>query len=110
METEQAGFFPLDVSTESLPNPADLFGVPEFTVDPGLGSFGVHGGPHDAMSLLVPPRRPSHERLDDPALPAEEMRRSLEDLRLVNRRFGGLRPLVRHVLERVRGTASGRPR
>jgi len=62
------------------------------------------------MSLLVPPRRPSHERLDDPALPAEEMRRSLEDLRLVNRRFGGLRPLVRHVLEHVRGTASGRPR
>ncbi|HEX4439769.1 MAG TPA: methyltransferase domain-containing protein [Thermoanaerobaculia bacterium] len=57
------------------------------------------------MSLLVPPRRPAAERLDDPRLPSDEMRRSLEDIRLVNRRFGGLPSLARHVLDRVRPPA-----
>jgi ubiquinone/menaquinone biosynthesis C-methylase UbiE len=59
------------------------------------------------MSLLVPPRRPSRELLDDPALPGEEMRRSLEDIDLAHRRWGAARALVRHLAPRVR--ALGRP-
>ncbi len=55
------------------------------------------------MSWLVPPRRPSRERLDDPTVPADQMRRSLEDLRLVHRRWGGARALERHLLPLVRG-------
>ena len=54
------------------------------------------------MSALVPPRRPSRERLDDPSLPAAEMRRSLEDLDLVNRCWGGSHALERHLLDRAR--------
>ena len=54
------------------------------------------------MSLLVPPRRPSRERLDDPDLPWEEMRRSLQDLRLVNHHWGGSRALERHLRARSR--------
>ncbi len=50
--------------------------------------------------LLIPPRRPSQERLDDPDLPSEEMSRSLRDIALVNRRWGGSRALARHLLER----------
>jgi SAM-dependent methyltransferase len=46
-------------------------------------------------------RRPSREWLDDPELPAEEMRRSLEDLRLVNRTWGASRALERHLLARA---------
>jgi SAM-dependent methyltransferase len=56
------------------------------------------------MSLLLPRRRPSSERLDDPRLPQEEMRRSLEDLRLVNRRWGGSRAVARHLLRRLDGS------
>jgi len=59
------------------------------------------------VSLLVPPRRPSRELLDDPALPPEEMRRSLEDIDLVHRRWGAARALVRHLAPRVREI--GRP-
>jgi SAM-dependent methyltransferase len=62
------------------------------------------------MSFFVPPRRPSHEHLDDPDLPADEMRRSLEDLRMVNRRWGGSRALERHLLPRVRALGPGRVR
>jgi SAM-dependent methyltransferase len=58
------------------------------------------------MSPFVPPRRPSRERLDDPGLPAEEMRRSLADLDLVNRRWGASRALERHI--RARAGALGR--
>jgi SAM-dependent methyltransferase len=54
------------------------------------------------VSALVPPRRPSRERLDDPELPADEMRRSLEDLDLVNRRWGGSRALERHLVARAK--------
>ncbi len=54
------------------------------------------------MSLLVPPRRPSRERLDDPDLPCAEMRRNMEDLRLVNLHWGGSRALERHLRSRVR--------
>jgi len=60
------------------------------------------------LSLLVPRRRPSSERLDDPDLPPDEMRRSLEDLRLVNRRWGGSRALARRLLERL-DAADGSP-
>lgn len=59
------------------------------------------------MSLLVPPRRPGRELLDDPDLPSEEMRQSLEDIDLVHRRWGGSRALVRHLAPRAR--ALGRP-
>ncbi len=54
------------------------------------------------MSPLVPPRRPSRERLDDPGLPAEEMRRSLEDLDHVNRRWGASRALETHLAARAK--------
>ena len=54
------------------------------------------------MSFWVPPRRPSRELLDDPDLPCGEMRRNLEDLRLVNLHWGGARALERHLLARMR--------
>lgn len=60
------------------------------------------------MTWLVPARRPSRERLDDPGLPADEMRRSLEDLRLVNRSWGASRALERHLLARARTLPAGR--
>jgi len=59
------------------------------------------------MPLVLSRRRPSAERLDDPRLSPEEMRRSLEDLRLVNRRWGASRALARHLLGRVDGARSG---
>ncbi|HEY3205140.1 MAG TPA: methyltransferase domain-containing protein, partial [Thermoanaerobaculia bacterium] len=60
------------------------------------------------MPLLVPPRRPSRERLDDPDLPWEEMRRSLEDIRLVNRHWGGVYALEHHLARRIRALGLGR--
>ena len=60
------------------------------------------------MSPFVPVRRPTRERLDDPGLPADEMRRSLEDLDLVNRRWGASRALERHL--RARASSLGRSR
>jgi ubiquinone/menaquinone biosynthesis C-methylase UbiE len=59
------------------------------------------------MSLLVPARRPSRELLDDPTLPADEMRRSLADIDLVHRRWGADRALVRYLAPRLRPL--GRP-
>jgi len=53
------------------------------------------------MAFLVPPRRPSRERLDDPGLSAAEMRLSLADLRMVNRRWGASRAIERHLRSRV---------
>ncbi|MEP6995126.1 MAG: methyltransferase domain-containing protein [Acidobacteriota bacterium] len=53
------------------------------------------------MSLLVPPRRPSRERLDDPDLPCVEMRRNMEDLRLVNQHWGGARALGLYLRTRI---------
>ncbi len=53
------------------------------------------------MSLLVPARRPGHELLDDPALPDTEMRRSLEDIDLVHRRWGAARALLAYLVPRV---------
>ncbi len=54
------------------------------------------------MSLLVPPRRPSPEALDDANLPCGEMCRSLRDLTLVNRRWGASRALERYLLPKLR--------
>ena len=59
------------------------------------------------MSLLVPPRRPSRERLDDPNLPWDETRRSLEDIAWVHRSWRVSGALVRHLARRIR--ALGRP-
>src|SRR5438477_2627416 len=55
------------------------------------------------MSLLVPPRRPSHERLDDPDLPCREMRRSLDDIARIHRNWRAWRALARHLAARTRG-------
>jgi SAM-dependent methyltransferase len=49
------------------------------------------------MSLLVPPRRPSREILDESDLKPEEMARSLADLELVNEVFGSARLLGRRL-------------
>jgi SAM-dependent methyltransferase len=54
------------------------------------------------VSLFVPPRRPSRERLDDPRLPADEMRRNLEDLGEIGRRWGATRDLARYISGRAR--------
>ena len=59
------------------------------------------------MSPFVPPRRPSRERLDDPALPYDEVRRSLADLDVVNRRWGASRTLERHLLSRAKALGRG---
>ncbi len=59
------------------------------------------------MSLLVPPRSPSRELLDDPSLPDSEMRLSLEDIDLAHRHWGGSRALVRHLASRLE--VPGRP-
>ena len=59
------------------------------------------------MSLLVPPRRPSRELLDDPSLSDSEMRLSLADIDFVHRHWGGSRALGRHIASRL-GNA-GRP-
>ncbi|MGH9317518.1 MAG: methyltransferase domain-containing protein [Thermoanaerobaculia bacterium] len=59
------------------------------------------------MTLLVPPRRPSREALDDGNLPCEEMCRSLHDLALVNRHWGGSRALERYLLPRLREAGPG---
>ncbi len=62
------------------------------------------------MSLLVQPRRPTREWLDEPALvPISEVRQNLEDLRAVHT-WGGARSLERHLAARIRALgASGRP-
>lgn len=61
------------------------------------------------MSLLVPPRRPSDEILDDPDIPAEEMYRSLQDLALVNRWWGSARALASFLDREVRRLAITEP-
>ncbi|HYK41713.1 MAG TPA: methyltransferase domain-containing protein [Thermoanaerobaculia bacterium] len=53
------------------------------------------------MSLLIPERRPSHEILDDEKLPPEEMARSLRDLELVQRAWGGARALAHWLVPRM---------
>jgi ubiquinone/menaquinone biosynthesis C-methylase UbiE len=53
------------------------------------------------LSLLVPPRRPSSELLDDPHLPQADMAESLGDLARVDRVWGGSRLLARWLLART---------
>jgi ubiquinone/menaquinone biosynthesis C-methylase UbiE len=60
--------------------------------------------------FLIPTRRPSRERLDDPNLPPEEMARSLADIALVNRRWGGSHALARHIGARLRSDGASRAR
>jgi ubiquinone/menaquinone biosynthesis C-methylase UbiE len=54
------------------------------------------------MSLLVPPRRPSQEILDDTDLAPNEMARSLEDLELVNTALGSARLLGERMAGHIR--------
>jgi ubiquinone/menaquinone biosynthesis C-methylase UbiE len=54
------------------------------------------------MSLLVPPRRPSHEILDETDLAPDEMARSLEDLELVNTALGSARLLEGRIADHTR--------
>jgi SAM-dependent methyltransferase len=61
------------------------------------------------VSLLVPPRRPSQEILDDPAISSEEMSRSLEDLSLVHRWWGSARALERFLVREMRRQDVKRP-
>jgi ubiquinone/menaquinone biosynthesis C-methylase UbiE len=61
------------------------------------------------VSLFVPPRRPSPEILDDPAISSEEMSRSLEDLSLVNRWLGSAKALERFLLREMRRLDVTRP-
>ena len=49
------------------------------------------------MSLLVPPRRPSKEHLDDPDFPPENLGPYFEDLQLVNRLWGNSRLLAAYL-------------
>jgi ubiquinone/menaquinone biosynthesis C-methylase UbiE len=60
--------------------------------------------------FLIPARRAAREQLDDPSLPSEEMARSLEDIALVNRRWGGSRALARHIGTRLREARISRAR
>lgn len=52
--------------------------------------------------MLIPPRTPSEELLDDPSLSCVEMERSLRDLWLVNRTWGGSRAFERFIVESSR--------
>jgi ubiquinone/menaquinone biosynthesis C-methylase UbiE len=61
------------------------------------------------VSFFVPPRRPSHEILDDPNISAEEMRRSLEDLSLVNRWWRSARALEGFLVGEMRRKGVRRP-
>jgi SAM-dependent methyltransferase len=55
--------------------------------------------------LLTPRRIRGTEHLDDPTLPAEVAIRSLRDVRLCNRLFGGTRAILRQVEPVVRAAA-----
>jgi ubiquinone/menaquinone biosynthesis C-methylase UbiE len=59
------------------------------------------------VSLLVPPRDPTRELLDDPSLPDSEMRLSLEDIDRVHRHWRGSRALARYLAPRL--GVPGRP-
>ena len=61
------------------------------------------------MSLFVPPRRPSEEILDDPAISSEEMIRSLADLSFVNRWLGSARALEGFLIREMRRLDVARP-
>ncbi len=59
------------------------------------------------MNLLVPRRRASSELLDDEALAAEEMRKSLRDLERLNRGWGASRALEEFLRPRLRKSENG---
>ncbi|HEY6065578.1 MAG TPA: methyltransferase domain-containing protein [Thermoanaerobaculia bacterium] len=61
------------------------------------------------MSLLVPPRRPSDEILDDPDIPPDQMFLSLQDLSLVHRWWGSARALERFLVGEIRRQEVERP-
>lgn len=61
------------------------------------------------MGMLVPARRPERELLDDENLPSEEMARSLDDLELVNRRWGASRTIEDYLVRRLERDANPRP-
>lgn len=62
------------------------------------------------MNILVPPRRPSREWLDDPRLPGDEVVRNLAELGRVDRRLGGSRALARWLLSRPAARREGKAR
>jgi ubiquinone/menaquinone biosynthesis C-methylase UbiE len=66
-------------------------------------------GVEPQLSLLVPPRRPSHEFLDDPNIPPEDMLLSLQDLSLVHRWWGSGRALERFLVAEIRRSRVERP-
>ncbi len=59
------------------------------------------------MSFLVPERRPQREMLDGAGVPAEEIERSLADIRWINRFWGGHRVARSAVLGAI--VAAARP-
>ena len=61
------------------------------------------------MSLLVPPRRPSAEALDDADLPSAEMVRSLADLATVHRLWGSSRALAARLADRIASSRTAVP-
>ncbi len=61
------------------------------------------------MSLLVPPRTPSHEILDDPNISQEEMCLSLRDLSLLHRWWGSARALEGFLVGHMRRLGVRRP-
>jgi SAM-dependent methyltransferase len=58
---------------------------------------------------LTPARRRGHEILDDPSVDPALARRSLHDVALANRLFGGRRAILREVRALMRALPSGRP-
>jgi ubiquinone/menaquinone biosynthesis C-methylase UbiE len=56
------------------------------------------------MSLLVPPRRPSRELLDDPNLPSDLVQLYMDDLDLVNRLWGNSRLLAGYLEKNLNGS------
>jgi ubiquinone/menaquinone biosynthesis C-methylase UbiE len=61
------------------------------------------------MSLLVPPRRPSDEILDDAGISCREMFLSLQDLSFVNRWWGSAEALERFLVTEIRRLGVERP-
>lgn len=72
---------------------------------PAVRAARSRGGDFLSSNLLVPRRRPAAEELDDERLPSEEMARSLRDLDLVNRRWGGSRALENFLAGKLSGQA-----
>lgn len=63
----------------------------------------------NAEMALTPARRRGHEILDDPTIDPALARRSLHDVVLANRLFGGRRAILREVRRLLRDLPPGRP-